>query len=314
MNLEFRFAISPNAEFYSTVRLAALSLRSLGSPYDSARILVSVGDHADLDSIHAANAWSENYPVEWRTVSADLFRQYSYLATGADRFLPPSHADVIVMCDADVCLVERIDELVCRVGQPGQRRIAGLQAHFPPFVRDAAKGEDEWRQIFAKAGLGEPQLSIRYSGDAAGIMGRAPVYLNYGFVAFSRDAFAAVAPLYQYYSNVARELTNGSFFTSQICLSLLTVATALETEFVSFAYNCSNDLLPFVAPDNFRINSVDDIRVIHYLRTDQFDRRKFLAEASAYAAFLSAKNLNSVNARLRDHILNLSRRDNPLFQ
>jgi len=145
-------------------------------------------------------------------------------------------------------------------------------------------------------------------------MGLAPAYFNYGFVAFSRDAFAAVAPLYERYSNLARALTDASFFSSQICLSLLTVVAALETDFVTFAYNCSNDSLPFVAPDNFRIDSVSDIRVIHYLRTDQFDRRKFLAEASAYAAFMSANNLNSVNARLREHILNLSRYDSLLFE
>ncbi len=32
--LEFRFSISPYPSFYSTVRLAAMSLRRLGAPYN----------------------------------------------------------------------------------------------------------------------------------------------------------------------------------------------------------------------------------------------------------------------------------------
>jgi hypothetical protein len=314
MKLELRLAISPSPHFYSTVRLAALSLRSLGSPYDTARIVVSVGDYADLDTVRAANAWSEDFPIEWRTVSHDLFRKYSYLATSNDRFLAPSEADVILICDSDVCLINRIDELIDRVGRDGRRRVAGLQAHFSPFSRNAADNDAEWRRFFAGAGVAAPPLSKRYSGDSADVMGRAPPYLNGGIFVFSRAAFTAAAPLNERYSHIAHHLMNGGFFSGQASFCLLTVAAELEVDIVSFAYNCSNDELPFLAPDEYRIGSVADIRVIHYLRTDQFDRRTFLAEPSAYDAFMSAANLNRVNMRLREHILELSRHDDLLFR
>jgi hypothetical protein len=312
--LELRLSISPAPSFYSTVRLAALSLRRLGPPYDSARMLVSVGDCTDLDTIRAANAWSDDFPVEWRSVPHELFRDHSYLATHNDRYLPPPEADVIVMCDSDVCLVDRIDELVERVGQPGRRAIAGLQAHFAPFQLGGAGNEAEWRRIFASAGLGKPQLTRRYSGDPADLMGRVCAYFNYGFVAFSRAAFTAVAPQQASFSHLTRALMNDSFFLTQASLSLLIVAAGLEVEPLTFAYNCSNDDLPFSAAEEFRIHCVDEIRVIHYLRDDQLDRRGFLIDPDAYQTFLSAPNLNAVNRRLRDHIVALSRSDDMVFR
>jgi hypothetical protein len=277
-------------------------------------MLVSVSDYADLDTVRAANVWSREFPIEWRIVPTELFRKYSYTGTGVDRFRAPSEADVIVLCDADVCLVDRIDDFINRVGRRGKRRIAGLQAHYPPFSGDAAHNDAEWRRLFAKAGLPEPSLATRYSGDAADVRGRAPPYFNYGLIALNREAFAAVAPLSEYYGHMAWELMNENVFSAQVGISFLAAAAQLETDTVSFAYNCSNDEIPFIAPDEYRIDSAEDIRVIHYLRTDQFDRRRFLAEPSAYNAFLSAKNLNRVNTRLRDHILKLSRHDDLLFR
>jgi hypothetical protein len=313
--LEFRFSISPYPSFYSTVRLAAMSLRRLGAPYDSARILVSVGDYASLDAIRAANAWSENFPVRWRSVDAELFRDHSYLATHNDRYFAPADSDVIVMCDSDVCLIDRIDDVIARVGEPDRRRIAGLQAHYSPFLpMHGEESENEWRRVFTAADLNEPALSLNYSGDRDGAMGRAPVCLNYGFVALSRAAFEAIAPLQASYCSLCRRLIKDSFFLTQVALSLVAVATESEVELLTYAYNSSNDDLPFRAPDQFRIGGVGEIRVIHYLRGDQFDRRTFLVDPAAYAAFMSADNLNLVNRRLRDHVATLARDDDLLFR
>jgi hypothetical protein len=313
--LEFRFSISPFPSFYSTVRLAALSLRHLGSPYDSARIVVSVGDYASLDEIRGANAWSEDYPVEWRPVDAESFRDQSYLAPHNDRYFAPGEGDVIIMCDSDVCLVDRIDDVIARVGEPGHRRVAGLQAHYSPFILTSAEeSENQWRRIFAGADLGEPPLVVSYSGDRTGAMGRAPAYFNYGLVVLSRAAFEAIGPLQASYCNMTHRLTNGSYFLTQAALSLLIVAAGLEVEFLTFAHNCSNDELPFTAADRFRIGDVEEIRVIHYLRGEQIDRRGFLVDPAAYAAFMSADDLNRVNARLRDHIATLAQHDDLLFR
>jgi hypothetical protein len=314
MRLEFRFSISPFPSFYSTVRLFALSLRHLGPPYDSARIVVSVGDCATLDDIRAANAWSTKFPVEWRAVNANLFRDHSYLATHNDRYFAPAESDIIVMCDSDVCLVDRVDDLVARIGEPGRRQIAGVQAHFAPFQLGPAANEGEWKRIFAAADLAAPSLTVAYSDDYDVAMGRAPPYLNYGFVAMSRAAFEAIAPLQASYCDMSRRLTRDSFFLTQVALSLLAVATESEVELLSHAYNCSNDDAPFRGARRSRIAGPEEIRVIHYLRGDQMDRRTFLVDPVAHAAFMTADDLNRVNRRLRDHLAMLARHDDLLFR
>lgn len=314
MKLEFRFSISPTPSFYSTIRLAALSLRRLGPPYDSARLHVSVGDCAGLDAIYAANPWSMAFPVDWRVVSHDLFRKYSYLATHNNRYYEPSNADVVVMCDSDVCVVNRIDDLVAYLVRNGHRTVAGVPAHFTPFHLDAAANEAAWQRVFTAAGLGDAPLSVRHSYDVAEVMGRTPPYFNYGFVLFGREAFAAIAPTNERYCSIAHAATKNDFFLTQIGLSLMIVAANLEVKLLPFAYNCPNEDMPFSAAEEFRLQGVGDIRVIHYLRDEQMQRRTFLVDPAAYEAFMTTPDLNRVNARLRDHLRALARHDDVLFR
>ena len=313
MKLEFRVMISPDRAFYSNIRLAALSLRHLGPPYDTARLRVSVGGHADLKTVQAANPWSSSFPVDWCVVPHEQFRQHSHLATHNRRF-ETSDADVVVICDCDVCVIDRIDEIITYLAGDGKRTVAGLPAHFSPYHFDAAGNEAAWRQVFAAAGLGEPPLSMRYSCDSNDVMGRAPPYFNYGFVLFGREAFAAVAPTNEYYCRLASDATNDSYFKAQIGLSLMIVAAKLDVKLLPHADNCPNDDDPFNAPEPFRLHSADDIRVIHYLRNAQADRRTFLTDPAAYEAFMAAPGLNRVNARLRDHLRGLALHDDLLFR
>lgn len=302
MNLEFRMAISPAPAFYSTIFLATLSLRRLGCPYSNARIRVSVGDNATLDAIRAANPWSANFPVDWRTVPTERFADYSYYATAHNRYAEPTDADVVFLCDSDLCLIDRIDDLTELLGAPGRRTVAGLQAHFPPLPRF----ELEWRRLFAAAGLRPPDLNKRYSMDSADTHGRAPPYFNYGLVGFSRQAFNEARLIDDESCRVARELTHNSFFQAQIGLSLTISAAGLEVEQLPHAFNCANELGPFAAPESIRLHDVGEIRAIHYLRGNEFDRRAFLCNRAAYGAFMAEPNLNPVNRSLRNHVAALA--------
>ena len=78
--------------------------------------------------IRAANAWSENFPVEWRSVDAELFRDHSYLATHNDRYFAPAdrrrHRHVRFGC------MPRRSDRRChrsrrRTRSPPDRRLAG---------------------------------------------------------------------------------------------------------------------------------------------------------------------------------------------
>jgi len=311
MKLEFRIPISPDPGFYSQVRLAAMSLRHLGAPYDQARILVSVGDYAELKGVQAANRWSLRYPVEWRMVPHASFRRLSYFATGSDCYAESSDADVIAICNADLCFVRRIDDLAMRISQAEGRIVAGLQAHLSPFGSHALKNEAEWYRLFAAAGLGKPELNQRYSNDSAQVLGNAPPYFNLGVAIFNREAFAVTAPLWEPYIELAGAHISNIFFKAQIGFSLIMAAANLKVEQLPHAYNCANDDAPFSAPEEVRLHDVEDINAIHYLRTDQLNRQSFLVDRAHYNSFMSDPNLNRVNSRLRNHILKLSE-DNDL--
>jgi hypothetical protein len=305
--IEFRLSISPDPGFYSTVRLAALALRHLGPPYDAAQLIVSVGDEARLEDILAANAWSANYPVTWRAVSAILFRDQNILATHLDRYFAPTDADVIVMCDSDVCIVERVDALLAALCESSRPMVAGMQAHYEPAPAWPTGGSRAfWVELFDFCGLPHAKIDRPYSGDAQGAMGFAPHYLNYGFVAMNKSAFQRMAPIEASHCALTRRFTKDSFFLTQVALALMIAEHNIDVLPLSFAYNCSNDDLPFVSNPPFRIGGVEDIKVIHYLRNDQVDRRRFLVDPAAHAAFLEAVGLNLVNARLQAQLRAIS--------
>jgi hypothetical protein len=301
MTLEFRIPISPTAGFYSEVRLFAVSLARLGPPYASARILVSVGDCADLDRVRSENEWSARYPVEWRIVPHDLFCELRYIATGNHRYSEPAAADVVILCDADTCPVARFDDLLAMLS--GGPKAAGLQAHFAPFTGSAAENEAKWEKLLASTGLAGQLLTRRYSMDPTGAMGRAPPYFNYGFVALNRVAFEAVSPLALGYVRQAMTVLGDCFdlfgFSDQAGLALAIAAAGVATLALGHAHNCANDDLVFTTG----LASEDEIKVIHYLRGDEFDRRTFLADPVAFCDFLAVPKRNRVSERLRRHIM-----------
>ncbi len=300
--LEFRVPISPIPGFYASVRLIAVSLARLGPPYSSARLLVSVGDYADLSRVKAENEWAAAYPIEWRIVSHELFETQSYMATGADRYCEPARADTVVLCDADTCPVARFDELLSRMAGARAKVMAGLQAHFSPFGGSASSNEGKWRELLAGAGFTNQPLVWRYSMDPEGLMGSAPPYFNYGMVAFNRPAFDRIAPIASQYVEIALKLLDQPFFAAQVGLTFALLAAEIDPLFLGHAYNCANDDLVWTTG----LTSTKDIKIIHYLREDEFARLSFLADPAERAKFLGTPKRNLVSERLRDHIASLA--------
>jgi hypothetical protein len=299
MSLEFRIPISPTAGFYSEIRLFAVSLARLGPPYSSARILISVGDCADLAQVRRENEWAARYPVEWRSVPHDRFRELGYIATGNDRYAERAEADVVIMCDADTCPVARFDDLLAMLS--GEPKAAGLQAHSSPFRGSVGENEAKWNELLGSIGLASRPLTQRYSMDPTGAMGWAPPYFNYGFVALSRAAFEIVSPLVSGHVRQTTTLVSERFFCGQIGLALTIAAAGITTLPLGHAYNCANDDLVFTTG----LTSEDEIKVIHYLRGDEFDRRTFLADPIAFRDFLAVPKRNRVSERLRRHVANV---------
>jgi hypothetical protein len=263
--------------------------------------------------VKRANAWSADYPIEWLPVPREAFALRSYFATGNHRFEDGPESDIVILCDADLCLVDRIDDLVRQMQEGPAESVAGLQAHSSPFALGASRNEAMWRKLFVECGLGSPDLNAAHSLDADGSHGLAPPYFNYGFVAFTRDAFLRLAPLCEDYTVQAARMMDQSFFQEQVGLTLGLAASGTFVHRLSHAFNCANEDRPFRAPRPFRIDSVDEIRAIHYLRTEEVDRHAFLVSRQAFDDFMRSSTLNPVNQRLRQHIVDLARSDDPFF-
>jgi hypothetical protein len=114
--LEFRIPISPLASMYSNVRFAAMSLARLGPPYSTARIVVSVGDCASHEQVLRETPWAHALPLEWRVAPHQECETNPCPASGNDRYAEGPRADVVVLCDADLCVIDRFDDLLAALG------------------------------------------------------------------------------------------------------------------------------------------------------------------------------------------------------
>lgn len=301
--LEFRLPIAPHPSFYSNVKLAAMSLAKLGEPYATAPIFVSVGDNADIDQVRSDNAWSRDLPVVWSAIQhADSNVEPQGYLCGLDRFAEPSRADVIIIIDADACLVRPIDELLERLSTAAPT-VGGLMAHYSPFGHDPERNDSTWRRFLDAAGLTGHPLDFRYSIATPEQAGHCPAYFNYGFVAFNRAAFGKLRPIVRKHHDFARELLSGGplFFAGQIGLAFALAAAKIDILELGPEYNCPNSDEMF----GRGIERVDDIRVVHYLRKGEFDRHDFLSDSGAFQRFRSASFASAVNRHFQRHVLAL---------
>lgn len=295
MRLEFRIPISPTPAFYSQVRLIALSLQRLGPPYSEADIRVLVGDRAAGPEVEARNAWSSRYPVVWDAVPGDVCERLGLAAPGLSRYTAPSVADVVILCDADTCPIARFDELLGMLAGT-HPKVAGVQAHYSPFVPPS---QMTWQQLLDAIGQPASLCDQRYSLDVYGEHGLAPRYFNYGFVAFNAAAFRLIAPAYERYAALAMDKMPGSPFFAQIGLTLAMLDNGVEIIGLGHEYNCAND----DRMSEHDLVELSDIRIIHYLRTGEFDRHNFLCDREKYEEFSGIEKRNIISERLRQHVL-----------
>jgi hypothetical protein len=302
--LEFRIPISPLASMYSNVRFAAMSLARLGPPYSTARIVVSVGDCASHEQVLRETPWAHALPLEWRVAPHQECETNPCPASGNDRYAEGPRADVVVLCDADLCVIDRFDDLLAALGRE-QPAVAGLQAHYPPFhQREAAANDGLWKELLAEVDAPTRALQYPYSMAPDGSQGRGPAYFNYGFVAFNRRGFQRVAPLVTKYTAIAcRFLTDRRAgdpgYQSQVGLALAIAVAGLDVVPLGHEYNCAND-------DRVLACGLGDpaaVKALHYLRTEEFDRNNFLCDLEAHRRFTAAPLRGRVSERLRQHVV-----------
>ena len=300
---EFRLPIAAAPGFYSNVKLAALSLAALGPPYDAAPLTVFFGGDADPGQVRADNPWSGALPhLAWR--AAPPVRVHPGFASGLARYSRPAEADVVVLMDADACLLRPIDDLLETLSSAQEPTVAALPAHASPFSHDGATNDAAWRHLLQDCGLADVPLDSRYYRHPDGYPGWCPPYFNYGFVAFNRAAFERVRPLLEDLTERMLQRYEGTptaFYSAQLALTLALLQCSVRTLALDHAFNCPNsDEMSKFAP-----LAPDSIRVLHYLRTAEFDRHRFLCDPAAFDAFRRAAFAAPATREFQRHVLSL---------
>lgn len=300
---EFRVPIGPAPSFYSNVRLAALSLGALGAPYGMAPLTAFFGGDADEKQVRADNPWSHAFPqLAWR--AAPPMRMHPGFVSGLARYSRPAEAEVVVLMDADACLLRPIGDLLEMLRAAPGPMVAALPAHASPFTPEPDANDAAWRDLLRAFGLAHMQMERHYYWHPAGYRGSCPPYFNYGFVAFNRAAFEAVRPLIEPLTErmLARyEGTSTAFYSAQLALTLALLQQSVETVALDHAFNCPNS----DEMDAFAPLAVDRIRVLHYLRTTEFDRHRFLCDPAAFEAFRTAVFAAPATREFQRHVLSL---------
>ena len=210
----------------------------------------------------------------------------------------PRDADIIILSDADTVLLRDIDPLLTEfpLAEPAVR---GHMAHFPPAVGDncaapAAASPAFWPWLFEAFDIPWPAAAYRYSMDIDGSLPAAPAYFNFGFVAMNAKALAACAAHVTEITRRVAAVTGNSFMRCQIALSIMAYRAAMDIGILPAAYNAANDLA------HFKLNalSLEQIRVLHFLRTDEIDRAKL--QPYLIDDLLSRSLSNPANVALQD--------------
>jgi hypothetical protein len=271
--IEFRIPISPTDKFFSLVRFYNFALRRLGSPqYRDARLLVVVGDHCNLDAVARENKWSENFNIVWQRVPDEIFDEFNWAGTANWRLsIPAGDADIIILSDADTVLLRDIDPLLAELSL-GEPAVRGHMAHLPPplgikSTAPSSAGSEFWPWLFNLFDIPWPAATYRYSMDVNGSLPVSPAYFNLGFVALNTKALPIFAAEIK---EVTRRVTaaTDSLMRCQIATTIIAHRAAIDIGTLSAAYNAANDV-GHLEPNGL---TVDQIRVLHFLRTDEIDR------------------------------------------
>jgi hypothetical protein len=286
---EVHVPISPTPAFFRSVRLLAESMRRRGGSLAGARLVVTVGDAERFD-VEAAQPWSRDYPIEWRWLEPELWERDTYYATALRRFVGPFEAPLVLMLDADTLFLAPIDDLLLRVER--EQALAGLVTHVSPFEGDPAPA---WSRLFVAAGLPAPAATEQHTGW--GIMEHDPArrfcppYFNLGMLLAPRAVMTALG------ASIFAELDaidacGWTVYRCQLALTLALARHAIPSISVPPRFNFPNDSGFW---DGYPAEAAN-VRLLHYLRTDQIHKVDDLADDARIAALPARTDLHPVNA------------------
>jgi hypothetical protein len=298
----FHFLASPNDSFFSQIAMFRLALDSLGGIYEEADVIITLGDREIRPVPERWRAHlNRNVVVNW--ADPEMFRQLEYDAQGDAQWRYHHDGyDVICILDADVMITRPIDDVLLNVLQ--SPAIVGSIAHYPLPVHPDENPQQFWNRLSQRFINRPIEFNYRYS-LAEGQPDEhtfCPFYVNFGFLLLTPAILQLLRSRYlEIRPKIARELVD-PYFSGQASLALTIAAQDVPARAVGLRYNFPNDGVA----DRLHRNELMDVRVIHYLRIEQFDRHRIFTSRLEFDHFLSL-DLAGSNRVFQDHIRRLTK-------
>jgi hypothetical protein len=279
MKLDFIIPASPNDAFFSQLAMFRLSLDMLGGPYRDARLVAVLGDDVRSPLPERWQPHFERIEIVW--AEPHVFQRIGYRAQGDHRFeaIRPE-ADLVVLCDADTLLLRMFAQEVFELAQ--RDAIGGVIAHYHfPWGDTSGEAHADWNNIARQVigtGIDTPYHYTLLDQDAPG---SCPFYINLGLLIGSPRSLHALNDSCKAIRVSVRNILN-NYFDAQVTLALAVAQRSLRATALPMRYNFPNDPIA----DRKYASELDEICLIHYLRTERFDRHKIFAENEAFEAFL----------------------------
>ena len=282
--IEIRIPISANEKFLRMLHYFLESLQEFGGPIGrSAHCVVSVGPDEPRRDLMRECAWAADHSIEFQWVDDDLFGRYSYDGTGLHRLYVQSEADVIILADADLLIAGDFDRIVTQAYR--SQRLLGFVAHispfFPPDLRHIPSHR-WWNWIFEEAGLPRPRLNRVHTGW--GLMSNdvrhrcCPDYFNYGFIVSPRRYVERMGETFESELEAVDRVVE-TWFKSQIANSLAFARHQIPCGILPINYNfplhVPGDRIRALNPDPDGANSIEDIKIFHYLGDGEVNKEHF---------------------------------------
>lgn len=300
---EIHVPISPTPPFLTRIHYLAASIRRFGGALADSPIIVTVGADERVD-LARTQPWSQRLGVEWRWLDDSLWRQHGIFATALERFCYDIQAPNALLLDSDTLFIRPIDDLLDTVER--SPAITGLIAHISPFI-DCEGEQTLWERIFDAAGLGSPSPGCEHSGwqtmEFDATRRYCPPYFNLGVLLAPRDVFGRLATsIYAEMETVEQVLPTP--YRCQLALTMAILRSGVRWRQLPLRFNF---------PNNVRLlrrhqEELADVRIIHYLKDEDFNRVEDFASPESVGALLSRGDLNPANVILRDALRQLHKR------
>jgi len=302
LNLSFRLTGEMKESFISQVAMIRIALNNLGGIYTKAKLQFFVSGEKIVPLPIKWEQYFEKIEIHWAT--PEEFKIKGIMAPGrAKMTFRDEWADFVFFCDADVLIFKPFPEIISLLAN--EVDLVGVIAHYPPPRHDNVSPLQFWDNISLNT-LGRKidkpyKYTLATNKDFPDKELSCPFYPNFGLIAIRNDILRKFSKTFlKIKSKIEPSLFN-NYFSGQVALPLAIEKIQLKHKAIDIIYNYPNDPIA----DSLYEEKIYDTRVIHYLRTEYFDRHKIFTNEKLFNSFLSL-DLSGSNKLFQGYVRELT--------